>query len=72
MIVCTFTARESAKPLYDAQMCGSFLFLKVYGCKKNPFIKPHELVQLLNFLLVIFLIHAWDFCQSAFCFWQSR
>ena len=31
MIVCTFAAREPDKPLNDAQMCGSFLFLLVYG-----------------------------------------
>ena len=27
MIICIFAAREPAKPLNDAQMCGSFLFL---------------------------------------------
>lgn len=27
MIICTFVTREPAKPLNDAQMCGSFLFL---------------------------------------------
>ena len=33
MIIRIFTAREPAKPLNDAQMCGSFLFLWVYGNK---------------------------------------
>ena len=27
IIICNFAAREPAKPLNDAQMCGSFLFL---------------------------------------------
>ena len=27
MIIRNFAAREPAKPLYDAQMCGSFLIL---------------------------------------------
>ena len=31
MIIRIFAAREPAKPLNDAQMCGSFLFLWVYG-----------------------------------------
>ena len=30
-----FAAREPAKPLNDAQMCGSFLFLWVYGNKNS-------------------------------------
>ena len=30
MILRIFAAREPAKPLNDAQMCGSFLFLYVY------------------------------------------
>ena len=29
MIVRIFAAREPAKPLNDAQMCGSFLFLYI-------------------------------------------
>ena len=49
MIIRIFVAREPAKPLNDAQMCGSFLW--VYGNKnsvyKNIF-HPHELVQLLK------------------------
>ena len=44
MIVRIFAAREPAKPLNDAQMCGSFLFLWVYGNKdsvyKNIFHTP--------------------------------
>ena len=44
MIIRTFAAREPAKPLNDAQMCGSFLFLWVYGNKnsvhKNIFHTP--------------------------------
>ena len=28
MIICSFAAREPAKPLNDAQMCGSFLFYR--------------------------------------------
>ena len=51
MIIRIFAAREPAKPLNDAQMCGSFLFLWVYGNKdsvyKNIF-HAHELVQLLK------------------------
>ena len=35
MIIRIFAARESAKPLNDAQMCGSFLFLWVYGNKNS-------------------------------------
>ena len=31
MIIRIFAAREPAKPLNDAQMCGSFLFLWIYG-----------------------------------------
>ena len=37
MIVCIFAAREPAKPLNDAQMCGSFLFLWVYGNKNSVY-----------------------------------
>ena len=44
MIIRIFVAREPAKPLNDAQMCGSFLFLWVYGNKdsvyKNIFHPP--------------------------------
>ena len=44
MIIRIFAAREPAKPLNDAQMCGSFLFLWVYGNKdsvyKNIFHTP--------------------------------
>ena len=35
MIVRILAAREPAKPLNDAQMCGSFLFLWVYGNKNS-------------------------------------
>lgn len=35
MIIRNFAAREPAKPLNDAQMCGSFLFLWVYGNKNS-------------------------------------
>ena len=28
-ILCKFAAREPAKPLNDAQMCGSFLFIHI-------------------------------------------
>ena len=35
MIIRPFAAREPAKPLNDAQMCGSFLFLWVYGNKNS-------------------------------------
>ena len=55
MIIHIFAAREPAKPLNDAQMCGSFLFLYVYGNKnsvyKNIFHPPQELVKLLKTLL---------------------
>ncbi len=37
MIIRIFAAREPAKPLNDAQMCGSFLFLCVYGNKNSIF-----------------------------------
>ena len=51
MIIRIFATREPAKPLNDAQMCGSFLFLW-YMATRIPFIKtyttPHELVQLLK------------------------
>lgn len=44
MIIRIFATREPAKPLNDAQMCGSFLFLWVYGNKnsvsKNIFYTP--------------------------------
>ena len=44
MIIRIFATREPAKPLNDAQMCGSFLFLWVYGNKdsvyKNIFHTP--------------------------------
>ena len=32
-----FATREPAKPLNDAQMCGSFLFLWVYGNKNSVY-----------------------------------
>ena len=51
MIIRIFAIREPAKPLNDAQMCGSFLFYR-YMATRIPFIKtyatPHELVQLLK------------------------
>ena len=31
MIIRNFAAREPAKPLNDAQMCGSFLFIYVHS-----------------------------------------
>ena len=37
MIIRIFTSREPAKPLNDAQMCGSFLFLWVYGNKNSVY-----------------------------------
>ena len=37
MIIRIFAAREPAKPLNDAQMCGSFLFLWVYGNKDSVY-----------------------------------
>ncbi len=37
MIIRIFAAREPAKPLNDAQMCGSFLFLWVYGNKNSVY-----------------------------------
>ena len=37
MIIRIFAAREPAKPLNDAQMCGSFLFLRVYGNKNSVY-----------------------------------
>ena len=37
MIIRIFVAREPAKPLNDAQMCGSFLFLWVYGNKNSVY-----------------------------------
>ncbi len=39
MIIRIFAAREPAKPLNDAQMCGSFLFLWVYGNKNSVYKK---------------------------------
>ena len=42
MIIRIFAARESAKPLNDAQMCGSFLFLWVYMATRIPFIKTYS------------------------------
>ena len=43
-ILSKFAAREPAKPLNDVQMCGSFLFLWVYGNEdsvyKNIFHAP--------------------------------
>ena len=51
MIIRIFAAREPAKPLNDAQMCGSFCFYG-YMATRIPFIKtystPQELVQLLK------------------------
>ena len=38
MIIRNFAAREPAKPLNDAQMCGSFLFFR-YKATRVPFIK---------------------------------
>ena len=50
-IIHIFAAREPAKPLNDAQMCGSFLFYG-YMATRIPFIKtystPQKLVQLLK------------------------
>ena len=37
MIIRIFAAREPAKPLNDAQMCGSFLFLCVYANKNSVY-----------------------------------
>ena len=37
MIIRIFATREPAKPLNDAQMCGSFLFLWVYGSKNTVY-----------------------------------
>ena len=37
MIIRIFAVREPAKPLNDAQMCGSFLFLWVYGNKNSVY-----------------------------------
>ena len=37
MIIRIFATREPAKPLNDAQMCGSFLFLWVYGSKSSVY-----------------------------------
>lgn len=37
MIIRIFATREPAKPLNDAQMCGSFLFLWVYGNKNSVY-----------------------------------
>ena len=51
MIIRIFAAREPAKPLNDAQMCGSFLFIWVYGNKNSvhkTYSTPQELVQLLK------------------------
>ena len=36
-IIRIFATREPAKPLNDAQMCGSFLFLWVYGNKDSVY-----------------------------------
>lgn len=51
MIIRNFAVREPAKPLNDAQMCGSFCFYR-YMATRIPFIKtystPQELVQLLK------------------------
>ena len=48
IIIRTFALREPAKPLNDAQMCGSFFY--GYMAKRISFIKtystPQELVQL--------------------------
>ena len=35
MIIRILAAREPAKPLNDAQMCGSFLFICVYGNRNS-------------------------------------
>ena len=49
-IIHIFAAREPAKPLNDAQMCGSFFY--GYMATRIPFIKtystPQKLVQLLK------------------------
>lgn len=37
IIIRIFAVREPAKPLNDAQMCGSFLFLWVYGNKNSVY-----------------------------------
>ena len=37
MIIRIFATREPAKPLNDAQMCGSFLFLWIYGNKNSVY-----------------------------------
>ena len=41
MIIRIFTAREPAKPLNDAQMCGSFLFYG-YMATRILFIKTYK------------------------------
>ena len=49
-IICTFAALEPAKPLNDAQMCGSFLYIRIMATT-IPFGKvytnPQDLVSLL-------------------------
>ncbi len=47
----TFASLEPAKPLYDAQMCGSFFILNTMSTKvpfPKPYITPSDLVQLLQ------------------------
>ena len=50
MIIRIFAAREPAKPLNDAQMCGSFFYRPMAA--RIPFVKtystPQELVRLLK------------------------
>jgi hypothetical protein len=50
--ICTFASPEPAKPLNDAQMCGSFFFMPMPMPNRIPFHKTytnsHDLVVLLR------------------------
>ena len=43
MIIRIFTAREPAKPLNDAQMCGSFLYIYVHSQNTLMERLPHSM-----------------------------
>ena len=57
-IIPIFAAREPAKPLNDAQMCGSFFFIGKHLRRGNPFAiicRPYVTCRLQSFYRTLIL-----------------
>ena len=53
MIICSFAAREPAKPLNDTQMCGAFLFYrynKFFPCQSESCAEGERWMSLIPLL----------------------